>query len=68
MTDAQQIRLNALLDALRPVVTTLREQGWPAQVDVSINADLHPVATVSVDVDDTRRPIESCIEWRTTAS
>jgi hypothetical protein len=67
VTRAQRIRMDALLDYLRPVVTTLREEGWPAQVEVNMNDDLHPVVTVSVDVDDTRRPIESCIEWRAPA-
>lgn len=58
MTEAQELRLRAYLDAVRPVGSDLRARGWPVELTVSVESG-HPVVTLALDVDDTRRPIEA---------
>jgi hypothetical protein len=61
VTVAQKARLDAYLREVSKHGATLRAQGWPVQLAVEVGDDLHPVVTLSLDVDDTRRPIESCV-------
>lgn len=58
MTEAQQVRLYHVLDAVKPLGLTLRRAGWPAELLVTIEGD-SPVVSLRVSVDDTRVPSES---------
>lgn len=56
MTEAQQARLRAYLDAVQPYGRQLRERGWPVELRVDVE-DEGPVVYLRLAVDDTRVPL-----------
>lgn len=58
MTIAQEQRLRAYLDALRPHAVALRGAGFPVEVEVRADGD-HVHVHAILDIDDTRVPVEA---------
>lgn len=61
MTAAEQARLEAYLETLRPKAMALREEGWPVEIRVDMDELVmtHPAVSLILDLGDTRRPIEA---------
>lgn len=61
MTEAQQVRLNHVLAAIKPMGMLLRRAGLPVELLVTIEGE-SPVVSLRVNVDDTRVPVEAKAE------